>query len=80
MPVMRANDKNVPEKLKGVFGYGSVWTWTALDANSKLMISWTVGLRDAGYAAEHMMDVAARLAFKLYHYRLLGEYNLPSMR
>lgn len=54
--------KNVRQELQGVFGIGDVWTWTALDANSKLMISWLVGLRDGGYATEFMNDVAGRLA------------------
>src|SRR6185437_15345063 len=47
-----AKQKNVPEKLAGTFGVGDVWTWTAIDAESKLMISYLVGLRDAGYANE----------------------------
>lgn len=41
---------------------GDIWTWTAIDADSKLCISWLVGGRDAGYAYEFMMDVASRLA------------------
>src|SRR5712691_2747167 len=32
-----AKEKNVPERFKGKFGFGSVWTWTAIDADSKLM-------------------------------------------
>ena len=39
-----------------------VWTWTAIDADSKLIISYLVGGRDGGYAAEFMADVAQRLA------------------
>ena len=57
-----AKQKNVPEEMKGQFGVGDVWTWTAIDADSKLMISYLVGLRDAGYATEFMNDVAGRLA------------------
>jgi len=41
---------------------GDVWTWTAIDADHKLIISWLVGGRDAGYAMEFMTDVASRLA------------------
>src|SRR5262245_51944185 len=55
-----AKQKNVPEEKRG-FGVGDVWTWTALDADSKLLISYLVGLRDAGYAFEFMKDVASRL-------------------
>ena len=40
---------------------GDLWTWTALDADTKLMISWRVGDRDATYANELMQDVASRL-------------------
>jgi len=54
--------RNVKPELKGVFGVGDVWTWTALDADSKLMVAWAVGTRDGGYAAEFMNDVAARLS------------------
>src|SRR5687768_6535430 len=39
-----AKQKNVPEHLRGT-GAGSVWTWTALDADSKLMVSWIVSDR-----------------------------------
>jgi IS1 family transposase len=54
--------KNVPDNCKGVFGIGDVWTWVALDAESKLVVSYMVGLRDAGYATEFMNDVAGRLS------------------
>lgn len=42
--------------------YVDVWTWTALDADSKLMISWLIGGRDAEYAQVFMDDVAKRLS------------------
>jgi len=57
-----AKDKNVPVSMKGMPGVGSVWTWSAIDADSKLIVSWLVGSRDAGYAHEFMQDVASRLA------------------
>ena len=57
-----AKQKNVPEDKQGQFGYGDVWTWTALDANTKLVPSWLVGLRDAVYAQEFMNDLKNRLA------------------
>lgn len=40
----------------------SVWTWVALDSESKLAISWLVGNRDGEYAKLFMQDVRARLA------------------
>ncbi len=44
---------------------GDVWTWTALDRDSKLIISYLVGGRDAGYATEFMQDVADRVANRI---------------
>ena len=56
-----SKQKNVPEEKQGRFGYGDVWTWTALDADSKLIVSWLVGQRDTNYAIAFMNDVADRL-------------------
>ena len=55
-----AKDKNLSAEKKEQ-GLGSIWTWTALDADTKLIASWLVGSRDAGSAYEFMQDVAARL-------------------
>jgi len=57
-----AKDKNVPVEKQGQFGVGSVWTWTAMDADSKLIVSWLVGGRDAGTAYGFIQDLAKRLA------------------
>jgi len=46
-------------------GLGSVWTWTAVDANTKLIPSWLVSTRDAGAAYEFMQDVAGRLRHRV---------------
>jgi IS1 family transposase len=54
--------KNVPEDKKGRFGHGDVWTWTAIDADSKLIVSWLVADRSACAATEFIRDLAARLA------------------
>lgn len=53
-------DKNLSDEKKDQ-GLGSVWTWTAIDADTKLIASWLVGSRDAGSAYEFMQDVAGRL-------------------
>src|SRR5262245_18361302 len=45
-----AKEKNAPEAKKAAGQAGDMWTWTALDADSKLIVSWLVGGRDAGYA------------------------------
>ena len=57
-----AKAKNVPTAKKAPSYAGDVWIWTALDADSKLIVSWLVGGRDAEYANEFMQDVAGRLA------------------
>jgi len=57
-----AKAKNVPKEKRGTFGYGDVWTWTAIDANTKLCVSWLVGSRDGGSAFELMQDLSGRLA------------------
>jgi IS1 family transposase len=54
--------KNVPTEKKGVFGYGDVWTFCAIDADSKLVPSWLVGSRDIGSATELMQDLVSRLS------------------
>jgi len=56
-----AKDKNLPAKLQGKHGVGSIWTWVGIDADSKIAISWLVGNRDADYAKAFMEDVASRL-------------------
>ena len=60
-----AKSKNVPKIKKGPEVVGDVWTWTALDADSKLIVGWLVGGRDAGYANEFMQDIASRLASRV---------------
>src|SRR3990170_4834931 len=57
-----AKAKNVPAEHQGEFGYGDVWTWTAIDADSKLVLSWCIGGRDSYTALAFMQDVARRLA------------------
>jgi IS1 family transposase len=56
-----AKQKNVPEHLRGTFGYGDVWTFCGIDAETKLIPSWLVGPRDGGSATELMQDLAGRL-------------------
>jgi IS1 family transposase len=54
--------KNIPVERQGEAGIGDVWTWTAIDADSKLLISYLVGARDGMHAAHFIADVASRLA------------------
>jgi len=57
-----AKAKNVSTMKQPVEGAGDVWTWTALDADSKLIVSWLVGGRDSEYALAFMDDVKDRLS------------------
>lgn len=57
-----AKDRNLPDEMLGGVGVGSIWTWTAMCADSKLILSWRLGARDAANAHAFMGDVAERLA------------------
>ena len=46
----------MPASKKGEFGFSSVWTWTAIDADTKLVPCWMIGPRDAATATEFMQD------------------------
>src|SRR5438445_5645027 len=56
-----AKARNVPEEHAGEFGYGDVWTWVAIDPDTKLVPSWLVGRRDADDAMAFIADLAPRL-------------------
>ena len=57
-----AKDKNLRLKDVGKFGRGSVWTWVAMDADTKLVASWLISDRSASAATVLMRDLADRLA------------------
>lgn len=54
--------KNVPESHKGEFGYGDVWTWVALDADTKLVPAFTLGQRSPAVAWAFVADIAQRIS------------------
>ncbi|MGA3172377.1 MAG: DDE-type integrase/transposase/recombinase, partial [Chthoniobacteraceae bacterium] len=56
-----AKEKNCSADMKRD-GKGDVWTWVALDADTKLVPCWFIGNRDAGCAYHFMHDLAGRLA------------------
>ncbi|HWF62018.1 MAG TPA: IS1 family transposase [Nitrospira sp.] len=72
-----AKDKNLSEEMKGKFGFGSVWTWTAICADTKLMISWLVGERSVTYAVKFIDDLASRLAYRV---QLTTDGHKPYLR
>ncbi len=57
-----AKQKNVPTAKKAPGEAGDTWTWTAIDADNKLILSWLVGGRDGDYALAFMDDLRSRLA------------------
>ncbi len=57
-----SKQKNVPQEHRGEFGYGDVWTWTAICADTKLVPSWLVGERTVDDAWTFMADLKSRLA------------------
>jgi hypothetical protein len=72
-----AKAKNVPAEKAGQFGVGDVWTFTAIDADTKLMPSWMVGSRDADAARYFIGDLAARLANRV---QLTSDGNAPYLQ
>lgn len=60
-----AKDKNLPDEMKGKEGVGSMWTWTAMCAQTKLIFSWKLGSRDADTGYSFMNDVRSRLAHRV---------------
>ena len=60
-----AKEKNVPADKKGHVGFGDVWTWTAIDADTKLVPLFMVGNRDARTATVFIDDLKSRLASRV---------------
>ena len=60
-----AKAKNVEAAKAAPEGAGDTWTWTAIDADSKLIVSWLLGARDGQAAYDFMMDRAERLASRV---------------
>jgi len=57
--------KNVPPDRKSDAEIGDIWTWTALDADTKLIVSYLVGHRDVPCAHAFMNDVASRVSNRI---------------
>jgi len=58
-------EKNATPEAKAKNGWGNVWTWTAMDAETKLVPCWFVGSRDGGSAYHFIHDLAGRLASRI---------------
>ncbi len=59
---IRMKEKNVPAPMRGTLGFGDVWCWTAIDADTKLVPTWSVADRSAPAAHAFMRDLASRLS------------------
>src|SRR5688572_26184332 len=62
---VHAKEGHLAPELQGVFGYGDVYTWVALDAETKLVPCWNVGRRDAVSGEAFIKDLASRLAHRV---------------
>jgi IS1 family transposase len=60
-----AKQKNIPEEFQDTPGYGDVWTWVAIDADTKLVPCWLVGERTYEDAEFFIRDLASRLAHRV---------------
>ncbi len=60
-----SKQKNVPEQFKGTPGYGDVWTFTAICADTKLIPTWLVGERTSDDAEFFLTDLASRMAGRI---------------
>lgn len=60
-----AKEKNVPREKRGQPGLGDVWTWTAIDADTKLIPSWLIGDRSPERGHRFMLDLASRLSHRV---------------
>jgi IS1 family transposase len=56
-----AKEKNVTPEIASTRIAGDVWTFIAIEAQTKLVISWMVGRRDAGFATDFLQDVSKRV-------------------
>lgn len=60
-----AKQRNIPKDKEGRFGYGDVWTFVALEADAKLVLSWHVGLREPPDAYYFLKDVKGRVSNRI---------------
>ena len=60
-----AKMKNASEAKVVNQGWGDIWTWTAIDADTKLIVSYMLGQRGAETANAFMQDVASRIKTRI---------------
>lgn len=72
-----AKAKNVPEEHRGEPGWGDVWTWTAIDPDTKLIPTWLVGQRNVADCNAFLLDLAGRLRYRV---QLTTDGHVPYLR
>jgi hypothetical protein len=65
---IHCKQKNVAKAKAAPIDAGDVWTWTAIDVASKLMVSWLVGCRDSEYAMAFMDAHHIAIYFMSYNF------------
>ena len=60
-----AKDANLPDDKIDKYGYGSIWTWVAICADTNLIPCWHVGARDAGAAYHFIHDLKSRMVNRI---------------
>jgi IS1 family transposase len=56
-----AKERNLKRELRGTVGVGDIWTWTAIDPDTKLMVSWHLGKRSRDDAWRFIRDLSERI-------------------
>jgi IS1 family transposase len=74
-----AKERNLKKELRGSAGLGDMWTWTAIDPDSKLVVSWYLGKRNREDAWRFVRDLAERIRSKAVQITTDGmrSYNEP---
>jgi IS1 family transposase len=74
-----AKERNLKRELRGAPGFGDIWTWTAIDADSKLVVSWHLGKRNREDGWRFVRDLAERIRSKAVQITTDGfkVYNEP---
>jgi IS1 family transposase len=77
-----AKERNLPKEMRGADGVGDMWTWTALDADTKLIVTWHLGKRNARDADLFIRDLACRVSSERVQISTDGfnKYVLPIQR
>ena len=59
---MQCKQATISPEEQGKFGFGDTWTWVAIDADTRLVVSWLVGLRNAECATAFIQDLKRQIS------------------